>query len=110
MIKLENSIQAWSTPEFKSVFKQEVQQLRPSDLPLQGQLSQTSYLSDSEFTVIVQSVSDEENTISVKAGLFFSGIISGSCCADDPTPVDEQTEYCELLFNINKQTGDTIIE
>jgi hypothetical protein len=42
-------------------------------------------------------------------GVFFSGIITGCSCADDPTPVETQNEYCELLFAIDKATAETTI-
>ena len=49
------------------------------------------------------------NSILVKAGIFYTGIIAGCSCADDPTPLDEQNEYCELELNINKETAETTI-
>lgn len=33
---------------------------------------------------------------------------SGSC-ADDPTPVDELTEYCVLQFDIDRTTADASV-
>ena len=42
-------------------------------------------------------------------GIFYAGIIVGSCCDSDPTPVCEQTEYCEVQFNINKLTAEATV-
>ena len=54
-------------------------------------------------------VADDEGFIHVKAGIFYSGIIAGCSCADDPTPVDEQNEYCEVQFEINKKTAEATV-
>ena len=48
--------------------------------------------------------------IRVKAGLAYNGIIAGCSCSDDPTPIDETNEYCEVLFSINKETAETTVE
>jgi hypothetical protein len=45
----------------------------------------------------------------VKAGIFYSGVVTGCSCADDPTPVNEESEYCVVQLDINKQTGETAI-
>jgi hypothetical protein len=45
----------------------------------------------------------------LKAGVFYTGIIAGCSCSDDPSPVDEQNEYCDLLFTIDKLTAETQI-
>ena len=36
-----------------------------------------------------------------------SGIIAGCSCADDPTPVDTTTEYCELQLEIDRESAET---
>ena len=48
---------------------------------------------------------EEAELIRVKAGIFYTGIISGCSCADDPTPIAEQNEYCVMEFCIHKQSG-----
>ena len=109
MIKLSKSLSAHNSPNFKSIVKNEIKNLDPSLLPLQQGLSQSSYVSDSGFDVVVLNVSESDTGITVKTGIFYTGIIAGCSCADDPTPIDEQTEYCELLFEINKSTAETTV-
>lgn len=75
-------------------------------LPLQQALSQSSHVSDSNINVIILNTSTNETCIIAKVGIFYAGIIAGSCCSDDPTPVDEIQEYCELEFSIDKQTAE----
>jgi hypothetical protein len=59
--------------------------------------------------VVVLGVAEEPDYIRVKAGIFYQGIIAGCSCADDPTPVGEQTEYCVVQFDIDKQTAEARI-
>ena len=40
------------------------------------------------------SASEDAGLLRVKAGIFYTGIIAGCSCADDPTPIDELNEYC----------------
>lgn len=106
MIKLINAMKSWGSSGFESVLKGEIQALDAASLPLQQGLAQSSYVSGEPFTPVILSARDAPGRILVKTGIFYSGIIAGSCCTDDPTPVCEQTEYCELLFEIDKASGD----
>lgn len=109
MIKLSKALEVWGTPDFENVLKEEIQKLEPELLPLQEGLSQTSYVCDGGINGLILKVTETSTDIRVKTGIFYAGIIAGSCCADDPTPVSEQTEYCELQFDINKVTAETIV-
>lgn len=106
MIKLIQALKSWQTAEFETVLKKEIQKIDVELLPLQEGLSQTSYVCDSAISVVILNITETVNVIRAKTGIFYSGIIAGSCCADDPTPVCEQTEYCEVQFDINKITAD----
>ena len=110
MIVLADSLKAWGSPGFKETFSAEVASLDSMQLPLQQALMQSSYVSDKDFTVVVLNISETKNDIEVKTGIFYAGIIAGSCCADDPTPLDEQTEYWEIQFVINKLSAETTIK
>jgi hypothetical protein len=78
-------------------------------MPLQQGLSQTSHACDDNISIMIIGVSEESDFIHAKAGIFFTGIIPGCSCADDPAPVNEHTEYCEVRFDINKITAETAI-
>jgi len=106
MIQLVNTVKSWGTPDCEAILKEELQAIDPDLLPLQKGLSQSSYVSDSPINVVILNVTDTSNTIHAKTGIFYAGIIAGSCCADDPTPLTEQTEYCEVMFDIDKETGE----
>lgn len=58
---------------------------------------------------MINAVSEEAGFIRARAGIFYTGVIAGCSCADDPTPVDEQNEYCDVRVDIDKQTGEATI-
>jgi hypothetical protein len=106
MAQLIKALHAWNTSAFKETLKHEIEHLDVNTLPLQQGLSQGNYASDANLGVIVMSVSDEVEFIRAKTGIFYTSIISGCSCADDPTPISELTEYCEVLFDIDKKTAE----
>lgn len=107
MFVLNEVIGAWGTPAFEACFKTAVEQLPAAQLPLQQGLAQTSHVSSEPFRVMVLASSAERGVVRVKAGVFYSGIIAGCSCADDPTPIDVVAEHCELLFEIEQKSGNT---
>ncbi len=109
MITLKDSHKAWGSADFNRCFKAEVEQLPTVDLPLQQALQHTSYVSSEPFTIMVLAASDDSALIHVKAGAFYSGIIAGCSCVDDPTPMSTVAEHCELQFDIDKHSGATTV-
>lgn len=101
------SLDAWNTPRFNEVLKQEVAELAVDALPLQQGLTNGSSVLDEARSVMVISVSDGPEYIRAKVGVFYSGILGGCACAADPTPVEAMNEYCEIILQINKHTADT---
>lgn len=109
MIHLPKALRAWQTPEFRAVLKMELQQLEAGALPLQEGLSQSSHANPDSLEVVIIGAAEAAEHINVRAGLFYTGIIAGCSCADDPTPVDEINEHCEVRLEIDKQTGWTSV-
>lgn len=109
-MQLRNVLSAWNTDAFDTVFKQEIRSIAPDSLPLQGELKQGNSVSDSDIDVMVIQKSESNNAIHIKAGIFFTGLVMGSCCADHPSGAASFTEYCQLLFSIDKNNGDTRIQ
>ncbi len=105
MIRLSKALNAWPNPDFDTVMKEEIKRLDADLLPLQQGLTQSSHAKSDKLSARIISVADEVDCLRVKAGLFYTGIIAGCSCADDPTPVDEINEYCEVRFDIDKKTG-----
>lgn len=109
MIRLSKTLIAWGKPDFECVLKNEIEQLGAEQLPLQQGLSTSSYAMDNKLKVRIISVADEANFIRAKVGIFYTGIIAGCSCADDPTPINENNEYCEVQLEINKMTAETAV-
>ena len=109
MIRLSRSLAACGTPALRDTLRQEIEALGAGDLPLQQGLSAGSYALDRDLRVMILAVAEEPTAIRVRAGVFFSSIIAGCSCADDPTPIDEQSEYCEVRLDIDRATGETSV-
>ncbi|MCA1979217.1 MAG: hypothetical protein LDL19_08265 [Thiobacillus sp.] len=99
------SLAAWNAPEFNAVFKREVEALDARLLPLQQGLSRSSSVADEPFCVMPLAAGETAAGLWVKAGVAYAGIVGGCSCADDPTPVESQPEYCVLMFEIDADTG-----
>lgn len=109
MIRLSNALNALGTPEFEAVLKQEIARLDARDLPLQQALTRSSHVSDRALQAMVLGVHEDDDRIRVRTGIFFTGVIAGCSCADDPTPIDELNEYCVLQFDIDRANGDATV-
>ncbi len=108
MIRLAETLKKWGTHEFDHVLKQEL--VKHSEaLPLHQALSMSNYVADTPITVTIINTVETQDNIQVSVGIFFQSVISGCNCADDPSPVSENNEYCELLIEISKLTTETKI-
>lgn len=58
---------------------------------------------------MILGVTEEPECIRVRAGIFYTGVIAGCNCADDPSPIDEQNEYCVIQFVIDRTTAESIV-
>ncbi len=110
MFYLPLSLQALQHHQLPQVFKQEIKTIDARLLPLQQGLRYSSYANASNLSAIILNFKVEVNEILIKTTLFYTGIIAGCNCADDPTPIDEITECCDVLFTINKSTAATSVK
>lgn len=110
MILLDKSIRAWGTPDFADVLKQQLSQLDIDQLPLQQGMSVGSHVIDAPVTVVNIRAAEMKDVIRVQAGIFFQTVIAGCSCADDPTPINENNEYCEVQLDIDKLTALAIVK
>lgn len=110
MIQLDKSLRAYGTENFREIFKQEMLQLDTTLLPLQQGLSIGNYVSNTPITLAIHSVIELESCIRVKAGIFYQGIIGGCSCTDDPTPVSDINEYCEVQLDIDRASAITTVK
>jgi hypothetical protein len=107
--RLARSCSAWGTPAFEAVLREELAALPADAFPLQQGLSAGSHALGTPVQAMIKNVSGDAGAIRVRAGIFYSAIIAGCSCADDPTPVSELPEYCEVQVSIDRQTGEAAI-
>ncbi|MDD2685123.1 MAG: hypothetical protein PHY62_03080 [Gallionella sp.] len=108
MMYLTKSLSAWGSPDFEPSLKQEIAATVDA-LPLQQALAFGNRVTDEPITVVIHRCTPLPETLLVKVGVFYQGIISGCNCSDDPTPTVGHTEYCELSIRIDRKTALTEI-
>lgn len=106
MLQLSKSLPSVADQDFEEALKKEIEQLDASLLPLQQGLSVGGYALQDSFRVMIIAITEREGVLLVKAGIFYHGVIAGCSCADDPSPTDVTTEFCEVLFEIDRLTGE----
>lgn len=103
-IHLPKSLAAEGSSDFSPALKHELE-AQAARLPLQQALAGSSTVSSERIEVMVIRHEADADRIRAKVGVFFSGIVAGCSCADDPTPVEARNEYCELLVDIDRRTA-----
>ena len=108
-MRLTRTVRSWGTPGFRDVLKEEIERIGVDELPLRQALQRGNFLVDEKPVVMINGIDALEETIVARVGLFFAGIDTGSCCANDPTPVQPHHEYCVIQLEIDRATGKTRI-
>jgi hypothetical protein len=105
------TLAAWqSQPDsFAATLKQELAG-HAKELPLQQALAHSSAVADGAPEIMLLATQMLANSLEVKIGVFFQGIVAGCNCADDPTPVEPLAEYCELRLVIDRTTAATSLQ
>ena len=106
MIVFPRSVLGKNTADNKAAFKQLIESCAAHDLPLQQGLALSSAVADKPFEAMIINHREQQGFIYLKVGIFYTGIIAGCSCADDPSPQDEQVEHCVLQFAIDQQSGN----
>jgi len=99
MPKLPNALAAWPSDEFSQILKAEIEKLKPSSLPF----AQRKYIDDDHLKITILTVTDNEQDIQVNIGAFYSEILAGCSCGDDP---QRENAYCEMRVSIDKSTAE----
>ena len=107
MIQLKKAMSTWGTLDFEITLKKEIAQLDINQLPLQQGLTTGNYVSNTPITVAIYTVIEMEASIRVHAGIFYQGVLGGCSCTDDPTPISDINEYCEVRLDIDKVSAFT---
>lgn len=107
MIKFTDSLDAWHTDAFARTLKADIEMLTTDVLPLDKGVTQGGMVDDSQITATVLHVSDDSQSILARVGVFFTEIVGGCSCGDDPQP---SNAYCELLVSIDKKSAQAGFE
>lgn len=106
-IILADSLAVMGSDDFESAFKREVAALDVKLLPLHQAMVYGSYPAESPISAVLLNTTEKDDLLLVKAGVFFSSVLAGCNCAGDPSAENEYQEYCQLLFSIDRQSGET---
>jgi hypothetical protein len=109
MILLADALAAWGGAGFPDVLKQSVERLDPAVLPLQEGLSAGSVAVGDGLSAMLINAWGDDAFVHAKVGVFYQGIVAGCSCADDPTPVEAQPEYCVVRLDIDRRTAETTV-
>lgn len=101
MLRLTRTLNAKDSTDLAAIFKQELAQLGRDYLPLQQALRQGSSVLDTPLTVLMHEAHSSDQQLHIHAGIFYQSVTAGCSCADDPTPLNEHTEYCEVQVFID---------
>jgi hypothetical protein len=101
MLRLPETLAAWGSPDFAATLKRELAGAG-ARLPLQQGLSATGHALDARIEAMLLGAEETAGEVVVRVGVFYAGIVAGCNCADDPTPVEAQPEYCELRIAIDR--------
>jgi hypothetical protein len=104
-LSFQEAIEAWPGTRFKQLLTAQLMQLNLDQIPLQKALSQGSFATLDNLQFTINNSELNEDLLTVRVGVFFSSILAGCNCSDDPSPVDLINEYCELELVINRLTG-----
>ena len=96
-------VEIWDTDTCNATLVSSIMALGPCAMPLQQGLSQGDMASERPEKVTVMSSHETESEIIIKLGVFFTEIISGCSCGDDPVSLNG---YCEMQLTIDKLSGE----
>lgn len=102
MISLPKSIEAWPDGDVKRTLKNELEALPTGSLPLANYTTQGGMVDDENITITVFSIEDRSQYVSVRLGVFFSEVVGGCNCHDDPV---EENAYADISARIDKQSA-----
>jgi hypothetical protein len=109
-IRLAGALRAWGTPGFNDALKQEIEQMDHDRLPLQQGLSVGNHVLDQPVSAMVIAAAESDGAIRAKVGIFYTSILTGCACTNDPTPESENSEYCVVQLDIDRATAETQVK
>lgn len=102
-LRLHQCIDLEETQAFARCLISALRSLPPGTLPLQACCDQGGVANDREISVSVLDMQHGRERILVRVGVFFTEVIGGCNCHDDPL---EANRYCVLEVTIARPHGD----
>jgi len=104
MIDLSNTRAAWGNENFSDVLKNEMRTVAPDLLPLYIKSVQGGMMDFNDISVSILSIEESNTAFYLVVGIFFTELIGGCNCDDDPTPVNS---WGKLDITINRRVSAT---
>ena len=103
MTNLSHIIKKWHQPNFPGLCKQALEALPSGTLPLEKATTQGGMVDDSNISICILNHRQNEDHFTIKFGVFFTEVIGGCNCHDDPL---EANAYGEFIATI-QASGET---
>jgi hypothetical protein len=97
------SLRDWNTAAFPDTLRSELEGLKPGILPLLMGVSRGGVPDERDIKVMVLGCAETKDSIQARVGIFFSEILAGCSCGDEPMTLNA---YCELQVSITKATAE----
>ncbi|MGB5278363.1 MAG: glucosamine--fructose-6-phosphate aminotransferase [Gammaproteobacteria bacterium] len=105
--RLTETMRAGASGSFARTLKRELESLPAGCLPLQEAAVHCGIIDDSNISVTVIRTSQNTTRLQATVGVFFTEIVAGCVCGEDPSPVNA---YCEIRVGIDRTTADVDFE
>jgi hypothetical protein len=106
MLILGEVLRAWGAPQFEQVLKRQLA-VHVAELPLRQGMAQGNLVIDTPISILLLAAKESPVALDIRVGIFYQSVIGGCSCADDPTPVSENTEYCVLQLEVSRPDAVT---
>jgi hypothetical protein len=103
MARLPDALRDWKSVAFAETLQRELEQLPPGTLPLLKGVAHGGLPNERDKQVMVLSFIDRQDSIQARVGVFFSEVMAGCSCGDEPVPLQA---YCEIQVKIHKATAE----
>jgi len=103
-ISLAQCLEAVDSTDFGDCLARALKALPAGSLPLQGGCDQGGLVDDRDISASVLSVDQTKDCVTARVGVFFTEIVGGCNCNDDPL---EANAYCVLEVAIDRTDGAT---
>jgi len=103
MVRLIKSLRSQGSEAFVETLKGELEGLASGTLPLQKGCSRGGVADDREVAVRVLDVQPGERFIRARVAVFFSEVVVGCSCGDDPLT---ESAYCEVEVAIDRESAE----